>query len=192
MAEEAQPHQSWWQTVPGILTGIAAVITAVTGLVVAFNRTDGRPREQATPPTRSVPAAPATGPAATPPSSNLAQPAAQSIALPTPNPLRLSGGDAVIAILSAQTEPIDADRRLLKLHLRYTNTSRYPANFWSASYRLLVADVPRAPTNLLDEVVDGDSAKEGDVMFEVPVTEKNVVLQVSAGDDKSRLPLKLP
>jgi len=104
----------------------------------------------------------------------------------------LAGGDAVITILSAQTEPIDADRRLLKLHLRYTNTSRYPANFWSASYRLLVADVPRAPTNLLDEVVDGDSAKEGDVMFDVPVTEKSVVLQVSAGDEKSRLPLKLP
>jgi hypothetical protein len=104
----------------------------------------------------------------------------------------LAGGAAVITILSAQTDPIDADRRQLKLHVRYTNTSRYPANFWSASYRLLVDDVPRAPTNLLDEVVDGDSAKEGDVIFEVPLTAKDVVLQVSSGDEKSRLPLKLP
>ena len=192
MAEQSQQGQSWWQTVPGVLTGVAAVVTAITGLVVAFNRTDSRAREQPTPSTQSVPSAAATRPAATPASPNPAQAGAQSVALPTPNPLRLAGGDAVVTILSAQTEPIDADRRLLKLHVRYTNHSRYPANFWSASYRLLVADVPRSPTNLLDEVVDGDSAKEGDVIFEVPSMEKDVVLQVSSGDEKSRLPLKLP
>jgi hypothetical protein len=56
----------------------------------------------------------------------------------------------------------------------------------------LVDDVPRAPTNLLNEVVDGESAKEGDVIFEVPAAVKDVVLQVSAGDEKSRVPLKLP
>jgi len=72
------------------------------------------------------------------------------------------------------------------------NAGRYPANFWSDSYRLIVNDVPRAPTNLLDEVVNGDSAKEGDVVFEVPVSAKDVVLQISSGDEKSRVPLKLP
>jgi len=29
------PRHSWWQTLPGVLTGIAAVITAITGLAVA-------------------------------------------------------------------------------------------------------------------------------------------------------------
>ena len=48
------------------------------------------------------------------------------------------------------------------------------------------------PLNLLDEVVNGDSAKEGDVVFEVPASAKDVVLQISSGDEKSRVPLKLP
>ena len=57
---------------------------------------------------------------------------------------------------------------------------------------MIVDEVPRAPTNLLDEVVDGDSAKEGEVVFELPTTVKSVVLQISAGDDKSRIPFTLP
>jgi hypothetical protein len=108
------------------------------------------------------------------------------------NRVRLSGGTAVITILSAEIEPIDAQRRSLKVLVRYTNTDRYPANFWSDSYRLIIDDVPRAPTNLLDEVVVGDSAKEGEVVFELPVSAKDVVLQVGARDDKARIPLALP
>ena len=72
------------------------------------------------------------------------------------------------------------------------NAGRYPANFWSDSYRLIVDDVPRAPVKLLDEVVAGDTAKEGEVVFELPVSVKDVVLQISSGDEKSRLPFKLP
>jgi hypothetical protein len=46
MAEQPKP-QSWWQTLPGILTAAAAIITAITGLVVAlhqvgFFRNDGQ------------------------------------------------------------------------------------------------------------------------------------------------------
>jgi hypothetical protein len=107
--------------------------------------------------------------------------------------VKWADGAAVIRILSAEIEPIDSERRSLKLVVRHTNTSRYPENFWSASYRLIVEDVPRAPTNLLDEVVDGDSAKEGEVVFQVPVSVKDVVLQISSpGNDKSRIPLSLP
>ena len=39
MAEEPR-HPRFWQTVPGILTAIAAVITAVTGLLVALRPED--------------------------------------------------------------------------------------------------------------------------------------------------------
>jgi len=37
MAEEQKP-QNWWQTVPGILTATAAIITAVTGLILALHQ----------------------------------------------------------------------------------------------------------------------------------------------------------
>jgi hypothetical protein len=39
MTKDLKPH-SWWQTIPGILTAIAAVLTAVTGLIVAINHSD--------------------------------------------------------------------------------------------------------------------------------------------------------
>ncbi len=38
MAEESSKPQKWWQTLPGILTAVAAIITAVTGLVIALNQ----------------------------------------------------------------------------------------------------------------------------------------------------------
>jgi hypothetical protein len=40
MTEEPK-QQSWWQTLPGILTAIGAVLTAVTGLIVALQQ-DGQ------------------------------------------------------------------------------------------------------------------------------------------------------
>ncbi|HEY3159689.1 MAG TPA: hypothetical protein VGJ78_12070 [Vicinamibacterales bacterium] len=89
MSDNRSPTPSWWQTIPGMLTGLAAVITAVTGLIVAFNHTGNRSED-------------------------------------------------------------------------------------------------------VDEVVDGDSAKEGEVVFELPMSVKDVVLQISSGDEKSRIPLKLP
>ena len=178
---------------PGILTGTAAIITAVTGLIVVLNRAGSRTEERVTPSSQSVPVG---APSRSPAESRAPNPTlggdAQPVVLPALNRLRLAGGDAVVTILSAQVEPIDAERRSLKLAVRYMNAGRYPANFWSDSYRLIVNDVPRAPTNLLDEVVNGDSAKEGDVVFEVPVSAKDVVLQISSGDEKSRVPLKLP
>jgi hypothetical protein len=106
--------------------------------------------------------------------------------------VKLAAGAAVVTILSAQVAPIDAERRTLTFDVRYTNAGRYPANFWGRSYRLIVADVPREPTNSLNEVVGADSAKEGEVVFELPRGAKDVTLQISAGDEKTRLPFKLP
>lgn len=37
MSGEPSKSQSWWQTLPGILTALAAIITAATGLFVALN-----------------------------------------------------------------------------------------------------------------------------------------------------------
>lgn len=199
MSEKPEATPNWWLTLPGILTGLAAVITAVTGLMVAFNHTSTRSDD--------ANSASASAPASASPSVSRAAPVGSSaespgrpggargatpIALPAVNPVKLAGGAAVITILSAEVEPIDLERRSLKFAVRYLNAGRYPANFWSDSYRLIVADVPRAPTNLLDEVVPGDSAKEGEVIFEVPMNTKDVVLQISSGDEKSRIPFKLP
>lgn len=38
MSGEPPKSQSWWQTLPGILTAVAAIITASTGLILALNQ----------------------------------------------------------------------------------------------------------------------------------------------------------
>jgi len=38
MGEESPKPQSWWQTLPGVLTAVATIFTAATGLIVALNQ----------------------------------------------------------------------------------------------------------------------------------------------------------
>lgn len=50
-SKESKPL-SWWQTVPGILTGLAAVITAVTGLIIGLRQIGSVPDAAKPPPER--------------------------------------------------------------------------------------------------------------------------------------------
>jgi hypothetical protein len=198
MPDNHQPSSRWWQTVPGILTGIAAVITAVTGLVIAYNSLSHSGIRTEEPRPASSSAAVGTKPVS-PPVSSAAHAsipvngaAAKPVPLPEIHRVKLSSSAADYTILSAEIEPLDAESRSLKFAVRFVNGGRYPSNLWSRSFRLIVDNVPRAPTNSLNEVVPADSGKDGDVIFEVPAGTKDVVLQISAGDEKSRIPLKLP
>jgi hypothetical protein len=83
----------------------------------------------------------------------------------------------------------------LRFTVRCTNNGAFPMNFWDSSFRLVVDGVPRAPISGLNEVVDGRSAKEGDVVFEVPTGENKVVLRISApttsGSETTEIPFDL-
>jgi hypothetical protein len=110
--------------------------------------------------------------------------------------VKLAQGYIVYKILSARLEPYNAEKDALRFTIRCTNNDDYPMNFWDRSFRLLVDGVPRAPTSGLNEIVDGQSAKEGDVVFEVPTGENRVVLQISAPtpsgtDETTELPFDL-
>jgi hypothetical protein len=193
MADTSSSGPSWWQTLPGILTGIAAIITAATGLYIAFNRTASRSEPTSTPSAPISRGASATSAGdADRQGAGRGGSAPQKIELPSLNRVKLAGGEAVFTILSAQIEPVDLERRSLTFHVRYMNAGHYPKNFWSSSFRLIVDELPQAPTQLLNEVVQPDSVKEGDVVFELPVSAKDVVLQISDGDENSRVPIKLP
>lgn len=56
---ESEAKQSFWSTIPGILTGVAALLTAVTGLFLAFNhqQSSTSSNEHPTPTAISSPAA---------------------------------------------------------------------------------------------------------------------------------------
>jgi TIR domain len=67
-----------------------------------------------------------------------------------------------------------------------------PANFWNDQFRLLVDGVPRAPDSDLNLVVEGGSARDGEVAFEVPTSAKALVLRIQyAADAVADLPLKM-
>jgi hypothetical protein len=179
---------SWWQTVPGILTGVAALITAATGFVVALNQVNSHKgaekpataQEQG--PAANVSSAKSPGQTATP---------GGAVSLPAGTEVKLDGGATVVKILSARLENFNSEKRALKFTVRHTNNGNRTVNFWSSSYRLIVDDVPLAPDNLLDELVAANSAKEGEVVFEVPIATTHVVLQISSGDEKTQIPYAL-
>jgi hypothetical protein len=173
------------------LTGIAAIITSVTGFIIAYNSLShsGRVEE---PKRESGTGSETKAASNTPAKDSSAAVVSAAVQLPQVHRVKLSSGTAAYTIVSAEIEPLDAERQSLKFAIRYLNAGRYPSNFWSDSFRLIVNDIPRAPTNSLNEVAPADSGKDGEVIFEVPAGARDVVLQITAGDEKSRLSFKLP
>src|SRR5215210_5256209 len=145
---------SWWLTLPGVLTGLAAVITAGTGLAVTLHQISApsgpekASSEKPAADTTQKSASSGTATSQTPSSADAAQ---ESVALPAGMEVKLRKGpraEVVYKILSARLEPYNAEKRLLRFTVRLTVNSSGTAggaNFWDRSFRLLVDDVPRAP-----------------------------------------------
>jgi hypothetical protein len=105
----------------------------------------------------------------------------------------VKGEDRSYTILKIEVDRHEIDQLALTFTVRMTNQSSYPANFWNASFRLLADDVPVAPIGDLNEVVDGNAAKEGTVKFAIPAKTQKVGLQIDKlGPDAPALPIALP
>ena len=126
----------------------------------------------------------------------------QSTAATTPGgtfPMTLPAGQEVkredrsYTILKIELDRYEIDQLSLTFTIRMINLSRYPANFWNASFRLLADGVPVAPIGDLNEVVDGNAAKEGTIKFAIPAKAQEVALQIDKlGPDAPALPIALP
>jgi hypothetical protein len=199
MIEEPR-SKSWWLTLPGVLTAIAGIITAVTGLMVTLHQMEVFQREEKQPPPaqyntirskEAVTALSVTGAspgAATPSPGGSA--AKYPINLSVANEVRI--GDYVYKVLAAQLDRYGPNKLSLRFEVRLTSNGRYGANFWAASFRLLVDGVLRAPVNDLNELVDGHSSKEGMVEFVIPDTTTDVGLQIGeVGEGAPTIPIAL-
>ena len=200
MAEDQKP-QKWWFTIPGILTALAGIITAVTGFVIALNQvgvfsTAQKPvsssqRSANNPPNvhpgnigTSVVGGGATSPS---PMPNLENQYPRSL---------VSGTEANFPgvsykILKAELSRYNVEKLSITFTVRMTNTSKYPDNFWSDSFRLLVEGVPRSPVSDLNELVRGQSAEEGKIVFIVPEGTASVALRILHGNDSTEIPISL-
>ena len=126
---------------------------------------------------QATPAAPPAGP------YPMALPAGQEV----------KGEDHSYTIVRIELDRHEIDQLALTFTVRMTNQSNYPANFWNASFRLLADGIPVAPIGDLNEVVDGNAAKEGTVQFAFSAKTQKVALQIDKlGPDAPALPIALP
>jgi hypothetical protein len=93
--------------------------------------------------------------------------------------------------LSARVERVNAEQLALVFAVRMTNLKEAPDNLWSESFRLLVDGLPVSPRNALNEVVDGFSAKEGELSFPIEPRTTSAVLQVTHDGQSTRMPIDL-
>lgn len=188
--------KGWWQTLPGVLTAVAAVITAIAGLVAALHQTGLFDSSQAKPViARSDPKPPETSKqppvAAGAPGAAASQEAApHNAALPSGQQVRI--GQVVYNIRSIGVDRYAPGKRLLVFQVQMTNNDRYDANFWDRSFRLLVGNQPQAPTNELNQLVASHAAMDGTVEFVVADDVSEVVLQIGDPDnDAATIPIRL-
>lgn len=101
-------QQGFWSSLPGILTGLAAVITALTGMYIAIaSNGESDASTVQTPPTQTEQTSPSATPTTTPPTTTpeVAEPPASN-AVSTPTIVPIKRPDVVLAQpLRLQTVP---------------------------------------------------------------------------------------
>lgn len=182
--DQESQSKGWWQTLPGLFTAAAAIITAITGLLVALNQA-GLFHKSPTAQTHDSSPPAASSLASTSGSANSRQ-------LPLPQITQLRSGDNVYQLLSVRLDPYSPDKAALHLTVRMTNNGKYPANFWAQSFRLLVDRSLQAPTNDLDNLIASNSSGTGDVDFVIPAATSAADLQMGeVGEGKPSISLQL-
>jgi hypothetical protein len=180
-------NRSWWQTLPGILTAIAALLSAITGLIVAVRQlrsdNDGSPAAPAAAtanPDNTSAGQAVSGESEITPNAG----ASTRYAVRFPSGVSARVGASSYQILRAHAASGNPGEIDLALRVRMTNQSAYPANFWSRTFRVRVGADTSAPTNFLDEVVEGGTTKTGAVDFTLPAAARRAALLV--GDDPAK------
>jgi hypothetical protein len=195
MSDEGRTR--WWMTLPGLLTALAAVITAVTGLVVGLTQIGVFDRSSSDPSPSVVPqddaaSIPADNPATLDDSPGAMSAGAPAYEVTLPLKEKMQSENTTYEILEYEIRPDSDDNLALSLSIRMTNQGKYPANFWDESFRLIAGQDTFAPSGGLNELVAGDSSKVGTILFVVPSTTRTAQLRVKFGADDARtIPFEL-
>ena len=189
---------SWWATLPGLLTAAAAVITAVTGLLLGLGQLGifdaGRPAASTASASSAAAGAAPPGGTDRPTSAPFATGtrAEWTVALPAERKFRAA--DVEYEILGARVRTDVAGKVALTVTFRCTNHGRYDINFWDSTFRLNAAGISHSPDSGLNELVAGDSSKSGDVRFVLPADTREALLRIkfSQGESTAQLSISPP
>jgi hypothetical protein len=180
---------SWWQTFPGVLTAVAALITALTGLLVASHQAgwlrgpSSGPQAESTEYRRDQGSGGGTETRSPRPTDTLAADLVPSMS-------QVTVSDATYNLLALRAESHNPQSFGLSITVRMTSHRRGGHNFWDASFRLLVDNVPRAPVSNLNKIVAEHSAEEGEIRFIVPRDAETLSLQIRGNDETTLIPLE--
>lgn len=187
----------WWQTVTGVLTATTAIITAITGLLVALHQTGlfNKKPPSATAESSISRAAETKSESASAPKEPTVDTQANNSSLGLKPGPRLAGeqlvrlGNFIYTFERADLVEYNAENLALRIKLRMQNNEKFPVNFWNQNFRLLVDSVPRAPSGDLNLLVEGGSALDGELEFLVPKQSNSLSLRILDGDDKTEVKL---
>lgn len=194
--------RKWWQTLPGMLTAAATLITAVTGLIVGLNQVGmfqggDKPAQpvpfggvSGTPP--AVSSSPTATGSTTTSASSVVSALPVRFAITFPAGAEATAGAGAYKVLQARVDRRSSDKLTLTLTVRVTGV-RYPGlNFFGNDFRLIVDGVPREPDEAPNLIVGLQSSKDGDVVFAIDAAAKHLALQVGeVGHETSTIPLAL-
>lgn len=203
MGAEEKP-KPWWQTVPALLGAVAAILTAIAGLLAAIHQT-GWFGGGSTPPAvaqeTSVPASvtQAQAPAA---SSSPEAPSARRppgdaslvgerlvIGVPEAFDLGIDGMQARYQVIDARLSQPVGGQPAVKVKVRMWNRARHAMNFSSSGFRLVVDGLPRAPATQLNRIVHADEAGEAELEFILDTLPGALAFRVNHYDMRRDVPL---
>jgi hypothetical protein len=218
MAEE---RKSWWQTAAGVMTGVAALITAFTGLIVALHQIRKGDSEGGKLPEQSASThAPSSGDDSktrkgveqsvsthTPPSkvgfpkggeqrlstAPAVNRPAHALSLPTKHEFVLgSGGQTGRFILtSARLEPHTTESDLLKIAVQVVVDGQQQYPFNNMQFELRIDEQPYKSTTYFNEYIPAGQSRDHAVHFTIPHGPTRAVLWIHEWLSNAEIPLDL-
>jgi hypothetical protein len=187
----------WWKTLSGALTAVAALITAIAGLVVAFQQAGLFHREGGASPGLSPvpdPVADVRPSSGTPSGGSGAATSGSTTARSArPRETEIRAGPIVYTILATRLDRYSDESLALGFSMRFTNVDvQWGVAIGPLNFRLIADGIPIAPREAFIGVVEYQSAREGGVEFVLPVQATEVVLQLGeAGKEVRRVSIDL-
>ena len=193
MSDE-EKQASWWTTLPGILTAVAAVITAVTGLVLGLGQLGLFGREPTDATGNGVTTTSAVDPGEVPgdtPTGNGTQDVASGWIVTLPPQYAYRSGDVEYELLEANARPDVGGQLAAEITIRCTNHGPYDINFWDRTFRLDAGGTRIAPDSGLNEICLADASTTGMVRFVFPAEVRDPVLRIMFDEGESAVQLQV-
>jgi len=190
--------KSWWETVPGLITAIATVITAVAGLIIALNQAGflhDAPSDSTNLNNTSggdVELVASTslqdkGTEINHAGRSKSAPLNQGQQIPLSIPQDFTYGSLLFQIMSADLNNFSDTKSKVRFHFLIINQGQGAYDLSPSTFRLLVGDIPYSPDNFFSEYIPGDSSKELQVNFIVPNSSSYIHLRIGKkGGEKTR------